>query len=149
MRNRFVLLSMAMVVVGVVGLPARATAFGRDGHAIIGKIADKYLSEKARAAINELLAEHEYKSLADERLPNWADMIRSSAMFKKKYPDMSMWHYIDVDVNVPLDKVKIADYTKDGKCALDALKHFQAILTDPKQPIQDRREALFFIAHIV
>ena len=78
MRNRFVLVSMAMVVVGVVGLPARATAWGRDGHAIVGKIADKYLSEKARAAIKELLADHEYKSLADERLPNWADAIRSS-----------------------------------------------------------------------
>ncbi len=149
MRNRFVLLSMAIVFVGVLGLPARATAFGRDGHAIIGKIADKYLSEKARAAIKELLAEHEYKSLADERLPNWADAIRSSGMFRTKYPDMSMWHYIDVDVDVAFDKLEISDYTKDGKCALDALKHFQTILKDPTQPIQDRREALFFIAHIV
>ena len=107
---------MAMVVVCVVGLPARATAWGRDGHAIVGKIADKHLSEKARAAIKELLADHEYKSLADERLPNWADAIRSSGALKKKYPDMSMWHYIDVDVDVPLDKLKISDYTKDGKC---------------------------------
>lgn len=149
MRYRVVPLSMAIVLIGVLGVPARAPAFGKDGHAIIGKIADKYLSEKARAAITELLAEHEYKSLADERLPNWADMIRSSGMFKKKYPDMSMWHYIDVDVDVALDKLKISDYTKDGKCALDALKHFQTILKDPTQPIQDRREALFFIAHIV
>src|ERR1700677_2746313 len=147
MRARFVLLFVAVVVVGVLGLPSRAAAWGRDGHAIVGKIADTYLSEKARAAIKELLNEHEYKSLADERLPNWADAIRSSGMFRKKYPDMSMWHYIDVDVDVPLDKLKITDYTKDGKCALDALKHFQTILNDPTQPIQDRREALFFIAH--
>ena len=104
---------------------------------------------KARAAIKELLAEHEYKSLADERLPNWADAIRSSALLKKKYPDMAMWHYIDVDVDVPLDKLKLADYVKDGKCTPDALKRFRAILKDTTQPIQDRREALFFIAHIV
>jgi hypothetical protein len=140
---------MAIVFIATLVMPARATAFGKDGHAIVAKIADKYLSDKARAAITLLLAEHEYKSLADERLPNWADMIRSSGMFKQKYPDMSMWHYIDVDVDVPLDKLKISDYTKEGKCALDALKRFQTLLKDPEQPIQDRREALFFIAHIV
>jgi hypothetical protein len=127
----------------------RAAAWGKDGHAIVGKIADKYLSDKARAAIKELLAEDQFKSLADERLPTWADAIRSSGMFKKKYPDMAMWHYIDVDVDVPLDKLKITDYTKDGKCVLDATKHFQAILKDPNQPLQDRREALFFIAHFI
>jgi hypothetical protein len=149
MRNRIALLSMVLLFIGVLGLPARAAAFGRDGHAVIGKIADKNLSDKARAAITELLAEHEYKSLADERLPNWADAIRSSGMFRTKYPDMSMWHYIDVDVDVPFDRLKISDYTRDGKCALDALKHFQTVLKDPAQPIQDRREALFFIAHIV
>jgi hypothetical protein len=60
---------------------------------------------------------------------------------------MDMWHYIDVDV--PLDKLKLDDYRKDGRCALDALKQCQKILKDETQPLQDRRESLFFIAHII
>ncbi len=149
MRNRLAVVSLLAVVVATVGLPGRAAAWGKDGHAIVGKIADKYLSDKARAAIKELLAEDQFKSLADERLPNWADAIRSSGMYRKKYPDMAMWHYIDVDVDAPFDKLKIADYTMDGKCVLDATKHFQAVLKDTTLPIQDRREALFFIAHFI
>jgi hypothetical protein len=149
MRTRAAMLVMAAVVAGILGMPARATAFGREGHAVVAKIADKYLSDKARDAIKELLAEHEYKSLADERLPNWADAIKGSAMLRRKYEDNGMWHYIDVDVDVPFDKLKIDDYRKDGKCALDALKRCQEVLKDPNKPIQDRREALFFIAHII
>jgi hypothetical protein len=149
MRNRLALLSLLAVPAVDLAWPGRAAAFGRAGHAVVGKIADIYLTDKARAALKELLKDHEYKSLPDEPLPNWADAVRSSGALRKKYPDMDMWHYIDVDVDVPLDKLKIDDYRKDGKCALDALKECQKVLKDETQPLQDRREALFLIAHIV
>ena len=57
--------------------PAPAAAWGPDGHDLVGKVADQHLDLRARQAINELLQGHQYQSLSDRRLPNWADAIRS------------------------------------------------------------------------
>jgi hypothetical protein len=133
---------------GVVVFPTRAAAWGNRGHEVVGKIADKFLTRQARNAIDELLQNNQFQSLSDGRLTNWADLIKNSAVYRRKYPKMNEWHYIDLDVDAKLEDVKLADF-RDKDNALMALNKFRAVLKDPTQPPQDRREALFFIAHIV
>ena len=43
----------------------------------------------------------------------------------------------------------LSAHCPNGQCALEAIRHFQAVLKDPTKPAQDRREALFFLAHFI
>lgn len=129
--------------------PTPAYGWGKDGHEVVGKIAEKHLSKPARAAIDELLKDHQFTTLSDTKLVNWADAIRGSAVYKEKYPKAPQWHYINIDVATDLAKIDVAQSCADGDCVYGALKKFQAIVRDPKKPLQERREAIFFIAHFV
>jgi hypothetical protein len=130
-------------------LPARALAWGRQGHEITGRIADKFLDEKARAAIGELLKGHQYQSLADGRMNSRADAVRSSAEFRRKYNGMAEWHYINIDVAADPDRLDLARFRGDGNNVIDAVLKLREILKDKTKPVQERREALFFICHFV
>src|SRR5262249_38423422 len=149
MRKWLSTLTLAAGFTWMAVLPSCATAWGKEGHELVGKIADKHLNSKARQAIDELLQAHQFRSLSDGRLTNWADAIRHSSFFKKKFPKMAQWHFIDINVDADLAKLDLASFCPNGNCALEAIKKFQAILKDPTKPIQDRREALFFIAHFI
>jgi len=146
-RNGFIVVA-ALAASALVGLPGRADAWGKKGHELVGKIADKHLTSKARNAIEELLLNHQFTSLSDGRLTNWADFIKGSATYRRKFPDMNQWHYVDVDVDADLEKIDFANLPQKVN-ALTALKKWQAVLKDVEKPTTDRREALFFIAHIV
>ena len=84
---------LTVVVLVAMSCPTRALAWGKDGHEIVGKIAEKHLDKRAREAVEELLKDHQFKSLSDTKLVNWADAIRSSATYKEKYPKAPMWHW--------------------------------------------------------
>ncbi len=147
MRDWLTLLAVACACAA--SLPPRALAWGRQGHEIAGRIADKYLDDKARAAIAELLKGDQFQSLADGRLNSWADAIRSSAAFRRKYPRMAEWHYINIDVAADPEKLDIDKYRNGGENVIDAINRLQVVLKDRAKPLQDRREALFFICHFI
>jgi hypothetical protein len=128
-------------------MPSRALAWGSQGHEITGRIADRYLDEKARAAIGELLKGHQYQSLSDGRLNSWADAVRSGAEFRRQYARMAEWHYIDIDVAADPDKLDLTIFRGDGNNVLDAIRKLREVLKDKTKPAQERREALFFICH--
>jgi nuclease S1 len=69
--------------------PARA--WGRLGHRVISRIAEKELTPKAKVAIAELLDPGE--SLADAS--TWADENRG------RLPKPAPWHYVDVPLDEP------------------------------------------------
>ncbi len=149
MRNWSLGLALVGAVLGVAGLPSRGLAWGKEGHPIVGKVADNFLTPRARKAIDELLQNHQYKSIADSRLPNWADAIRGSAMYRQKYPKMASWHFIDIDIRADLNNLNLADFCNDDNCVLAALQRFKAVLKDTSKTAEERREALFFIVHFV
>lgn len=143
MLKVFPILALALL------LPSQAFAWGKDGHEVVGIIAEKNLGKPAAAAVAELLKDHQFKTLSDTKLVNWADSIRASAMDKEKFPKSALWHYIDIDVEADLAKVDLNKYCEADDCVYGALKKFRAILKDPTKTLPERREALFFIAHFV
>lgn len=149
MRSSLTKAVILPVIAGWLGVPSAALAWGKDGHQVVGKVAHKHLTSKARNAIDELLQDHQFQSLADSRLTNWADTIKSSAAYRHKYPKMNQWHYIDVDVHADLAKLNLTSFCLDENCALGAIKRFRAVLKDSSKSVQDRRESLFFLAHII
>lgn len=77
-------------------LPLQSSAWGMLGHRIVGKIAESYLSSKARHEVEKILG-HETVAMAS----NWGDFIKSDPA----YSYLSPWHYINFEKNLSYDQM--------------------------------------------
>lgn len=128
-------------------LPFTSLAWGKLGHRIVGEIADRHLSAKARAEVKRILGT---ESLAIST--NWADFIKSDST----YDYLNNWHYInfkgglsDADIRAYLKKDTAVDvYTrvnflvnklKRKKLSLDTQRFYLRLLVhfvgDIHQPL--------------
>ena len=138
-RSRRSWLAIAVPLLLVLPTTTPAWAWGRLGHRVISRIAEKNLTPKTRAAITELLGPGE--TLADAS--TWADENR------RRLPKTAPWHYVDVPLDEPRYDAKwSADDSKHG-CVVNKIKEFRATLKDPKRSIEDRRFALRFFIHCI
>ncbi len=109
MNNRFA--ALVILLTGFFITPEKATAWGLLGHRITGRIAEYYLTPKAKSAIHAILGN---ESLA--MAGNWADFIKADSSFNY----LNAWHYINLKdsltrtgLQVYLNKDTAADaYTK-------------------------------------
>jgi len=106
-------------------------------------IAEKHLTPEARAGIKALLGD---RSIADVRLCTWADLIRGSAVYRRKYDKHDTWHYINIEL-----KVKAAEFVpaEDNNHVLGAIERFRKKVIDPSLIEDDRKEALLFVVHFL
>ena len=118
-------------------MPAPAWAWGRLGHRVISRLAEKQLTPAAKAAMAELLEPGE--SLADASL--WADENR------RRLPKTAPWHYVDVPLDQPRYDAKYSG-EKIG-CVVDKINEFRLVVKDKSKSIEDRRFALRFLIHCV
>lgn len=122
--------------------PARAWA--EKGHVAVAANAERHLSPKAKAGIRALLGD---RSIADSRLANWADHIKRSAVYRRKYPNNFYWHFLDIPVGAKgFDRARDA---RGGDNVLDAVERFRKVLADRKADPTTRKEALLFLVHLV
>ena len=113
-----------------------ALAFGPTGHRIVGHIAQKHLTRKARRAVKALIGPQNLAQVA-----TWADEIRSDPKWKVADP----WHYITIDDEHTYESAPKND---DGDI-IEALNRLEKVLRDPKATREARAEALKFIVHFV
>jgi hypothetical protein len=145
MTRRYALVTCGLLSAALLMLrPAPAAAWGKDGHVIVARIAELNLNANARAAIRDLIGD---RSIADDRIANWADLIRGSATYRKKYPNNSSWHFVDI----PFDAAGFDPERdcKDGNCVVSRIGSFLSVLKDENATADDRKEALFFVVHFV
>lgn len=117
--------------------PFRAgLSWGHEGHAVVGLIAEHYMTPAALARARDLLDGATIESVA-----SWADDYRHD------HPETGPWHYIDV----PLmdDKIDLAKECPDGDCVVGKTEQFLAVLKDPKADRATKAEALKFVVHLV
>ena len=140
--SRFrILLSAALLCLG--GVSFHAAAWSRLGHAMVGDIARRHLDPKARAEVDRLLAGEPYPNLGG--VASWADDLRNTD--PELFRQTSRWHYINAkgggcDFDLARD-------CPDGDCVVGAINKELAILGDPDQPLEARRNALKFVVHFV
>jgi len=122
--------------------------WGREGHRIIGDIAQERLTEVTRRNIQSLIGNNTLASVA-----NWADEIRPER------DETFGWHFVDI----PKDTAGFSDardcYRPDDRhkgarddhqnCVVDRIEYFMRVLGDKNAPREDRIEALKFIVHFV
>jgi S1/P1 Nuclease len=144
MRVRAGIFALAVVLL----TPCSLFAWGGDGHVIVARVAENYLTPEARAAIKDLIGENREgeRNISDARICTWADQIRSSGLLNRKYPKNDTWHYINIEI-----KTKQADFKPDpgGNDVLGAIERFKKVLKDPNAAKDDRKEALLFVVHFV
>lgn len=121
----------------------KAQAWGEDGHRVVGEIAWHYLSPSARRLVSESLTEPGYASLADAA--TWPDTY---AKRDRRYDGMRSFHYVNVPAGAA--QYRQARDCPNG-CVVSALEQFVALLgrTDPAPTSNERREHIYWIAHLV
>jgi hypothetical protein len=136
--NRRVLAPLLALLI-VLQATAPAWAWGRTGHRVIAKLAERHLTEQARAEIKALLEPGE--SLADAS--TWADEVRG------KMRHTAPWHYVDVPLDEPrYDDWFAADDARHGYI-VPKIRELKVVFKDRSRPIEERREALRFLVHLV
>jgi hypothetical protein len=73
--------------------PTMTFAWGKEGHALVAKVAFNYLSEKTKARVLAQL-----NGLTIEEAANWMDDIKKD----KSLDYMKPWHYVNFDKNEPV-----------------------------------------------
>ncbi len=121
-------------------LPVQSMAWGMLGHRIVGEIADKYLTAKARAEIRKILGT-ETVAMAS----NWADFIKSDTAYRYLNP----WHYINFEKG--LSYAQMQDYLKTDT-SVDAYTRLNFLIKELKKkdlPKDKQVMYLRLVIHIV
>ncbi len=137
-------------------MPSPVAAWGDQGHRIVARIADSFLSPGTRAAVVAILGDDPYFTVCARRqhLPirtradklacvaTWADSVKNSEKHRKTAP----LHF----VNIPIGATPPAyDEARDCArgCVITAVERYKVILADPRNA--KRGEALKFLVHFV
>ena len=126
----------ASIILLLSSWPAPATAWGPNGHRIVGRIAENHLTDAARKGIAELVGR---ASLA--QISTWADEIKSDPAWRHASP----WHYINVP---PGQSLEAARRSPRGD-VVEAIERFERVLRDRGAGREERAEALKFLVHLV
>jgi hypothetical protein len=116
-----------------------AWAWGHLGHRIIARLAERHLTGKPRAEIKALLEPGE--SLADAS--NWADE------HLRDIEGSGPWHYVDIPLDQDRYDDRFAGETPEKGCIVPKIRGFRAILKDRGRPVEERRQALRFLIHLI
>lgn len=135
---------LAALLAGLAIAPA-AQAWGPLGHSVVAELAQRHLSPAAEAEVERLLAPEHTTRLAD--IASWPDQIQDDPALASLWKETRALHYInfrDGDCNYvpPRD-------CRDGKCVVEGIAHYVAVLGDRSQPDAARREALIFVVHFI
>lgn len=93
-QMNFKTLKKLILVALLAYLPAQAMAWGMLGHRVVGEIAERHLTKKARKNIQQVLG-NESLAIAS----NWADFIKSDP----SYNYLNSWHYVNFKQGLTLD----------------------------------------------
>ncbi|WP_080424666.1 S1/P1 nuclease [Burkholderia ubonensis] len=134
----------------------RAFAWGDEGHQIVAKIADHYLSATTRAAVNAMLANDATGLTATDIASEatWADRYRTT------HADTANWHFVDTEIgngdidaacngHPPLPVNTPASAGPANACVVDKIDQFTKELASPQTSDAERLLALQFLLHFV
>ncbi len=114
-------------------MPLQATAWGRDGHAMIAEVAVQRLSGNAQAQVTNLL-----DGMPPDEAASWMDAMRRNG----RYRYMQHWHYINIS--------KDSSYQPGGKDdIIYALEQSFLVLKNKLGSDSQRREALLILMHLM
>ena len=113
-----------------------SSAWGPQGHRVIGFIAEDHLQPEVKKII---LQKFNIKSLAG--VATWADVVR------KKKKEQNPWHYTNI-VEGELT-YKVSRDCPSLQCVTEKIKEFSEILEDRSSSLKQKKAALKYLVHFV
>ena len=117
-----------------------AWAWGRLGHRVIAKLAERHLTDQA-----------EGRDQGPARTGGVAgrllDMGRRSTA--GKMPKTAPWHYVDVPLDEPRYDDRSPGTTRRRGYIVPKIRELRVTLKDRSKPVEERRAALRFLVHLV
>jgi hypothetical protein len=110
--------------------------WGQTGHRVVGKIADDYLSGKAKREIKRLLNR---KSLAF--VSNFADEIKAD----KSYNEFYTWHYINMSLD---ENYEDSEKNPEGDL-VSGINYCKKIISDDEASDDDKAFYLKLLIHLI
>jgi hypothetical protein len=126
----------ALPALALVALPAAAWGWGHNAHRVVGEIAERHLSDRARREIAVIL---DGDGLAE--VATWPDEVRSDPAWVHAVP----WHFLSIDDG---ETLATTARSADGD-VLEAMQRLEAVLRDPQAARERKAEALRFYVHFV
>ena len=131
-----------------------AWAFGCQAHEIIALIAEKHLSPRALAMVQQLLKDNPIDPALSRycQQPDLDAMAYSSTWaddYRAAHRETGPWHQIDIPIG-ETKEANMAEYCPPAEgCVTQALKDQIAILRSPDTDPKKRADALRFVIHFV
>lgn len=153
-----------LFALGVALCPARAFAWGDEGHEIIGLVAEHDLDPTVRAQVIAMLATDPLSITTGKDIASqatWADKYRDSDRPNgPRYRTTHNWHFVDIEIDGPdldaacfgrptLPAGTLASAGPENDCVVDKINEFLAELKAPDTDADERRMALEFLLHFV
>lgn len=133
-----------------------AFAWGNEGHEIVAKIANYYLTNMARASVSAILANDTSGLTATDMASEatWADRYRI------RHRDTGNWHFVDTEIgngdidsacngHPPLPVNTPASAGPSTNCVVDKVNQFMSELNSSQTTDNERILALQFLLHLV
>lgn len=122
--------------------PAPANAWSDNGHKLVCEIAWRRMTTEARDLVTTLRANDSDPMESFAASCAWADRVRSST-----HPSTAPYHYVNIargaDAFEPERECPAYD------CVTIGIRRYAAYLVDPTRELEERAEALKFLAHFV
>lgn len=123
-------------------IPVAAFSWGTTGHRVVGEIAQRHLTKKAKKELQKIIGQ--------ETLPlwaNWADFIKSDTTHT--WDHASKWHYVNMPGNLGKDEFINGLKQLQGENLYTQIKEMSAQLKNKSLPVEKRQIALRFLIHLV
>ncbi len=128
--------TQAIAVALLLLFPSLCWGWGREGHRIIAKVAERHLNENTRVMVRSLLGSQRLDSIA-----SWADEVR------ERRPETGPWHYVNIPPGGKYDARR--DCPMPNSCVVEKIAEFSKVLRDRNASRRRRIEALKFLVHFV
>ena len=125
----------------LLALPVAAFGWGQEGHRIVGVNAVAMLDDSARAAVVEILGSDSDQAVGEACF--WPDTVRETIKWEWSAPQ----HY----VNIPRSERHYRQERdcRDGLCVTAAITKYAIELGQPGLDAEQRRQAFFWLCHLV
>ena len=119
-----------------------ALAWSGLGHRLVADLAARHLQPSTQRQVQALLAGEADPTLAG--IADWADGLRDSdpALFRRT----ARWHYVNLGPDCDYDPIRDC---RGDQCLVGAIRKQQRVLADHGATLQQRRDALAFLVHLV
>ncbi|RLD24242.1 MAG: S1/P1 Nuclease [Bacteroidetes bacterium] len=125
-----------VIIILFMFLAIQASSWGLTGHRTIGKIAEVYLSKKAKKEIKKILGTETLAEVA-----NWMDFIKS----EPKYDHMKPWHYVTIPDG---QTYETAEKAPEGDVIWAINKFIDELKSETLSP-NEQRFALKSLVHLI